>query len=50
MGFRLFYWAKVFVRQIDSDDREHDGQSGGHRHGNNEFKSNYFAGHRKSPL
>jgi hypothetical protein len=47
VGFRLFYWAKVFVRQIDGDDREHDGKSVGHRRGNNEFKSNYFAGHRE---
>ena len=49
MGFRLLDWAKVFVRQIDGDDRERDGQSGGHRRGNNEFKSNYFAGHRDQP-
>ena len=28
MGFRLLDRAKVFVRQIDADDREHDGQSG----------------------
>jgi hypothetical protein len=50
MGFRLLDWAKVFVRQIDGSDRVHDGQSGGHRRGNHEFKSNYFAGHRKSSL
>ena len=50
MGFCLFHWAKIFVRQIDGDDRERDRERGGNRRGNDEFKSNYFAGHRECSL
>jgi hypothetical protein len=50
MGFRLFDRAKVFVRQIDGGDRERECKQGGHRRRDNEFKRNYFAGHRGSSL
>jgi hypothetical protein len=50
MGLRLFDRTKVFVRQIDGSDRERDCKQGGYRRRNDEFKRNYFAGHRGSSL
>jgi hypothetical protein len=45
MGFCLFHWATIFVRQIDGDDRE----CGGNGRGNDEFKRNYFCWSSRNP-
>jgi len=50
IGFRLVDRAKIFVRQKDGANREHDAESNGQNRRHDEFESDYFFGHRGCSL